>query len=91
MTIQDRHKEINEILAVFKVLHEKYYPPARELTDEEWEVCIDDFFYTTNRWKGTNLEDLAGEISMAFLNDIERTNKAWIKRRGHEVQKAKQE
>lgn len=90
MTIQDRHNDVNKILAEMKVLHEKYFPPRRSLTDEEWENCVDDFFYTTNRWKGTNLERFAGDVSMAFLDDIERVHKAWI-RRGNEVQKAKQE
>lgn len=89
MTISERHEEINKILASLKVLHEKYFPPRRPLTDEEYETCIDDFFYTTEQWKGTNLEDLAGEISMAFLNDIERVDKAWRKKQGvqNELQK----
>lgn len=77
MKIQERHEEINKILAAMKVRHEKFFPPARSLTDEEWENCADDFFHAADQWKGTNLEDLAGEISMAFLNDIERVHKAW--------------
>ena len=77
MTIQERHDQINKLLAAMKVRHEKYFPPARPLTDEEYEACIHDFFHAANEWKGTNLEDLAGEISMAFLNDIERVHKAW--------------
>lgn len=91
MTIQQRHEEINKILAEMKVRHEKYFPPARTLTDEEWENCIDDFHYTADRWKGTNLQDLAGDICMAFLNDIERVDKAWRRRGKDAVQKTEQE
>lgn len=93
MKIQERNEEINNMLAIFKAKHEKYFPPARSLTDEEWETCIDDFFYTTEQWKGTHLQDLAGEISMAFQNDIARVHKAWRKKEGgtHEVQNTKQE
>lgn len=80
MTIQERNEEIKIIWAEMKSRHEKYFPPKRSLTDEEWENCIDDFFYTKDRWKGTNMEDFAGELSMVFLNDIERINKAWRKK-----------
>ena len=89
MTIQERHEEINKILAAMKVRHEKYFPPARELTDEEWENCIDDFQYTADQWKGTNLQDLAGDLCMIFLNDIERTDKAWRRRGKDAIQKTK--
>ena len=91
MTIQERHEQINKILAKFKVLHEKYFPPARPLTDAEWAACVKDFFETADQWKGTNLEDLAGRISITFLDDLEQIHKAWEKRRGYEIQKAKQE
>lgn len=89
MTIQSRHDEINKVIAKFKVLHEKYFPPARPLTDEEWQKCADDFLQAAEQWKGSNLERFAGDVSMAFLDDIERVHKAWI-RRGNEVQEAKQ-
>ena len=91
MKVSQRHGEINNILAKMKVLHEKHFPVGRPLTDEEWQKCIDDFLSTTEQWKGTNLEQFAGDISMAFLDDIERVHKAWEKRRGYEIQEAKQE
>lgn len=91
MTIKERHDEVTKIIAEFKVLHEKYFPPGRALNDEEWQKCIDNFLSATDQWKGTNLEQFAGDISMAFLDDIERVHKAWEKRRGYEIQEAKQE
>jgi len=69
MTIQQRHTEVN-----------KYFPPGRALNDEEWEKCISDFRKSADQWKGTNLERFAGDVSMAFLDDIERVHKAWIRR-----------
>jgi hypothetical protein len=82
MTITERHEEINKIIAGLKVLHEKYFPPARPLTDEEWQAYINDIWEVADRYKGTNLEDLAGELTMAFSNDIERVDKAWRKKQG---------
>lgn len=89
MTISERHEEINKILAGLKVLHEKYFPPRRALTDEEWQAYINDIWEVADRYKGTNLEDLAGELTMAFSNDIERVDKAWRKKQGvqNELQK----
>ena len=82
MTITERHEEINKIIAGLKVLHEKYFPPARPLTDEEWQAYINDIWEVADRYKGTNLEDLAGELTMAFSNDIERVDKAWRRKQG---------
>ena len=82
MTISERHEEINKIIAGLKVLHEKYFPPARPLTDEEWQAYINDIWEVADRYKGTNLEDLAGELTMAFSNDIERVDKAWRRKQG---------
>ena len=82
MKISERHEEINKIIAGLKVLHEKYFPPARPLTDEEWQAYINDIWEVADRYKGTNLEDLAGELTMAFSNDIERVDKAWRKKQG---------
>lgn len=82
MTIAERHEEINKILAGLKVLHEKYFPPRRPLTDEEWKNYIADIWAVADKYKGTNLEDLAGELTMAFSNDIERVDKAWRKKQG---------
>jgi len=82
MTITERHEEINKIIAGLKVLHEKYFPPARPLTDEEWQAYINDIWEVADRYKGTNLEDFAGELTMAFSNDIERVDKAWRKKQG---------
>ncbi len=89
MKISERHEEINKIIAGLKVLHEKYFPPARPLTDEEWQAYINDIWEVADRYKGTNLEDLAGELTMAFSNDIERVDKAWRKKQGvqNELQK----
>ncbi|WP_034452488.1 hypothetical protein [Butyrivibrio sp. AE2032] len=91
MTIQERHDEVNKIIAKLKVLHEKYFPPARPLTDEEWEKYIDGIWAVAEEYKGTNLENFAAELTMVFSDDIEKVHKAWEKRRGNEVQKAKQE
>lgn len=82
MKISERHEEINKIIAGLKVLHEKYFPPARPLTDEEWQAYINDIWKVADRYKGTNLEDLAGELTMAFSNDIERVDKAWRRKQG---------
>ena len=91
MTIQERHDEVNKIIAKLKVLHEKYFPPARPLTDEEWEKYIDGIWAVAEEYKGTNLENFAAELTMVFSDDIEKVHKAWEKRRGNEIQKAKQE
>jgi len=89
MTIQERHNEVSKILAGLKELHEKYFPPARVLTDEEWETYIAGIWAVADKYKGTNLEDLAGELTMAFSNDIERVDKAWRRKQGvqNELQK----
>ena len=50
---------------------------VEELTDEEWQDYIDGTWKIADRYKGTNLENLAGELTMALSNDIERVDKAW--------------
>ena len=89
MTIAERHQKVKEMTATFLVLHEKYFPPKRPLTDEEWENYIADIWTVADRYKGTNLEALAGELTMAFNNDIERVDKAWRRKQGvqNELQK----
>lgn len=91
MKINERHEEVNKILAKMKVLHEKYFPPGRPLTDEEWQQYIKGIWDVAEEYKGTNLEDFAGELTMVFSNDIERVHKAWIKRGRNEVSDTKQE
>lgn len=82
MTLNERHEEINKILAKFKVLHEKYFPPMRPLTDLEWEKFIAELWSVADSYKGTNLETFAGEIAMAFSNDIEFADKQWKRIKG---------
>ena len=80
MTIAERHQKVEEMTATFLVLHEKYFPPKRSLTDEEWEKLIEEMNAIAAKYKGQKLEDLAGELCMCFLNDIERIHKAWRKK-----------
>jgi len=77
MKIAERHEKINQMIAVYKVLHEKYFPPGRSLTDEEWEKYIQSMETEAAKYRGSNLETLAGELCMCFLNDVERVHKAW--------------
>ena len=85
MKIKDRHKEVKRMFSDLEALYEKHFPPGRELTDQEWEAYIDGIWVLADRYKGTNLEDLAGDLTMALSNDIERVNKAWGMK--NEVQK----
>lgn len=89
MTIQERHKEVAKILKDLQDFYMKHFPPSRTLTDEEWQDYIDGTWEIADRYKGTNLEDLAGELTMAFSNDIERVDKAWRRKQGvqNELQK----
>ena len=89
MKIQERHEEVAKIFKDLQSFYEKHFPPGRNLTDEEWQEYIDGVWRIAERYKGTNLEDLAGELAMALSNDIERIDKAW--RRRNEVQKTEQE
>lgn len=91
MTIKERHEEVTKIIARLKVLHEKYFPPARPLTDQEWEEYINGIWAVADDYKDTNLENFAAELTMVFSDDIENVHKAWEKRRGYEIQEAKQE
>ena len=85
MTIKERHEEVKFMMKALMKFYVEHFPPGRELTDEEWQSYIDKTWEIADRYKGTNLEDLASELTMALSNDIERTDKAW--RRRNEVQK----
>ena len=89
MKIKDRHEEVKRMFAELEAFYEKFFPPAREMTDKEWQAYIDGTWEVADKYRGTSLEDLAGELTMALSNDIERVNKAWEKK--NEVQTTKQE
>ena len=80
MKIKERHEAVKNMFRELEELYEKYFPPARALTDKEWQHYIDNVWEVADRYRGTNLEDLAGDMTMALTNDIERVNKAWEKR-----------
>lgn len=85
MTIKERHEEVAKIFKDLQDFYVQHFPPGRALTDEEWQDYIDGTWTIADRYKGTNLENLAGELTMALSNDIERVDKAW--RGKNEVQK----
>ena len=77
MTISERHEEINKIFKNLKAAHEKYFPPGRKLTDKEWDDFIKESWSVAEQYKGTNLQDFAGRLTMLFSDDIEMVDKAW--------------
>lgn len=81
MTIRERHEQIDDMTITFRNLHEQHFP-SKSMTDEDWDKCISDFQTYADKYKNTNLEDLAGELCIAYLNDIERVHKAWRKKEG---------
>lgn len=83
MTINERHEEVKKLFAELEAFYEKHFPPKRALTDKEWQAYIDSTWKIADSYKGTSLEDLASELTMALSNDIERVDKAW--RRKNEV------
>ena len=82
MTIKERHEEVSKMFKDLQDFYAKHFPPGRALTDEEWKAYIDGTWEIADRYKGTNLEDLAGELTMALSNDIERVDKAWRGKNG---------
>ena len=89
MTIKERHEAVKKLFAELEEFYEDHFPPKRALTDKEWQAYIDGTWEVADRYRGTSLEDLASELTMALSNDIERVDKAW--RGKNEVQKTEQE
>ena len=82
MTIQERHKEVEKMFEDLRKFYVSHFPPGRSLTEEEWQSYIDSTWEIADRYKGTNLEDIAGDLAMALSDDIERVDKAWRKKEG---------
>ena len=89
MTIQERHEEVTRMFKELQDFYVKHFPPGRALTDQEWEEYIDGTWKVADQYKGSSLENLANEITMALSNDIERVDKAWRRKQGvqNELQK----
>lgn len=77
MTIKERHEAVKKLFTELETLYEQHFPPKRALTDKEWQAYIDCIWEVADKYRGTSLEDLASELTMALSNDIERVDKAW--------------
>lgn len=75
MTFQERNDYVIQILADFKVLHDKYTSSTALLSDNEWETYINSMENVTSKYKNTNLFDFVGDLQMAFLDDTEKIQK----------------
>ena len=82
MTIKERHEAVKRLFAELEEFYEQHFPPKRALTDKEWQSYIDGTWEVADKYRGTSLEDLASELTMALSNDIERVDKAWRNRQG---------
>lgn len=75
MTYEERNRTISDLMRDVKEQHERYTSSSKILSDEEWQKYIDDMTAIGERFKGGNMEDIAGELVMTFLNDTERVQK----------------
>lgn len=75
MTYTERNRIITDLMSTVKAQHDKYTSNSHILSDEEWQKYIDDMTAIGERFKGGNMEDIAGELVMTFLNDTERVQK----------------
>lgn len=75
MNFRERNNLINDMLVKYKELHNKYTIGKRILEDPDWEDYIHSMDDICAKYKGTNLEMLAGKLCMAFLDDTEYVQK----------------
>lgn len=78
MTIEQRNDQIDQMLVEYKICHDKHFPnKKRPLTDDEWQEAINEMDSIANKYRNTTIVSLSGQICMAFLDDIELTDKKW--------------
>lgn len=71
MTFPERNKAIDSMICKFRVEHLRYTKDFSALTDKEWEEYIRSMDKIADDYKGTNLEQIADEMCMMFLNDTQ--------------------
>ena len=71
MTFTERNQIIQNLIADFQQIHDRYTSTSRILTDSEWEEYIESMDAKLNKYKNTNLYDVLANLWMAFLNDTE--------------------
>lgn len=69
--------KIKECIDELQKIHDECFPRGMPLNDEQWTSCIGRMDETTKRYKDT-IPEIAGALSMAYLDDIEEYNKKWI-------------
>lgn len=75
MTFTERNQIIQNLIADFQQIHDRYTSTSRILTDSEWEEYIESMNAKLNKYKNTNLYDVLANLWMAFLNDTEDVQK----------------
>ena len=71
MTFEERNNMVLNMIAEFKVVHDRYTSSTKILTDDEWETYIHSMDENLDKYKGTNLAEFAGRLWMVFLDDTE--------------------
>ena len=77
MTIEQRNDQIDQMLVDYKICHDKHFPKRRPLTDDEWVNTVTEMDAVANKYKDTTIVSLSDKICLAFLDDIELTDKKW--------------
>ena len=75
MTFTERNQIIQNLIADFQQIHDRFTSTSRILTDSEWEEYIESMNAKLNKYKNTNLYDVLANLWMAFLNDTEDVQK----------------
>lgn len=75
MTFTERNQIIQNLIADFQQIHDRYTSTSRILSDTEWDSYVNSMEAKLNPLKGTNLYEVAANLWMAFLNDTEYVQK----------------
>lgn len=77
MTVHDRNSLIDNCIVEMKVVHDKYFPRGKPLSDSDWRKCIDEMNEVAEKYK-EEIPMISGRLCMTFLDDIEEYHRKWI-------------